>query len=135
MPLVEYFDDFIKRRPENKNGYIRLSKENFRNMTKIANTKEELEHLIYIYANYIGHRNFMPQKYIETMIYRAAKIGHPEVMFKVFGMHSELLWHPSPAVIDHYFNAAKDLDYEVAKEFYSEVKGEKLLNLEPQHWK
>jgi hypothetical protein len=32
MELSAYFEDFLKRRPASKSGYILLAKENFKNM-------------------------------------------------------------------------------------------------------
>ena len=59
--LQAYFDDFMRRRPQSKGGYITLAKENFRNMVDKAKTEKDMQTLIYALANYLGHRNILPQ--------------------------------------------------------------------------
>ena len=41
MPLKEYFEDLLKRRPENKSGYIDLPKNNFKRMVKRVESEED----------------------------------------------------------------------------------------------
>lgn len=60
LSLPEYFDDYMKRRPVSKGGYIHLSKENFYKMIIKAKTEEEIKLLMSVYSNYIGHRNILP---------------------------------------------------------------------------
>ena len=43
MPLKEYFEDFMRRRPMNKSGYIDLSKSNFSKMVSKVKTEEDYE--------------------------------------------------------------------------------------------
>ena len=41
MPLKEYFEDLLKRRPENKSGYIDLPKSSFTKMAKRVESEED----------------------------------------------------------------------------------------------
>jgi hypothetical protein len=38
LDLPAYFEDYMRRRPHDKNGYINLAKENFWNMAERAKT-------------------------------------------------------------------------------------------------
>jgi hypothetical protein len=71
LDLPKYFDDYIKRRPASASGYISLAKENFRKMVNKAESESDMKVLIEAYANYIGHRNIIPQSYIESMVEKA----------------------------------------------------------------
>jgi hypothetical protein len=50
----------MRRRPATPSGYINLPKENFKSMVKKAKSEDDLKHLVYIHANYLGHRNILP---------------------------------------------------------------------------
>lgn len=85
--------------------------------------------LIDIYANYIGHRNILPQSYIEQMLLRALEMGHPDTMIEVFRLHSQLLYHPSDKVLEGYFNVYLCSEYAKAKVFFDTVRKSKLFKI------
>lgn len=39
--LSEYFEDYMRRRPASKSGYINLAKENFRKMSEKATSESD----------------------------------------------------------------------------------------------
>lgn len=57
-------------------------------MVNKAESEADMKLLIEIYANYIGHRNMMPQSYIEHMLAKALEKGHPDAMLEVFKLHT-----------------------------------------------
>jgi len=59
--LAAYFEDLLRRRPHSTGGYINLPKENFKLMVTRASTKTDLATLVYAHANFLGHRNILPQ--------------------------------------------------------------------------
>ena len=89
----------MRRRPTSTGGYIKLAKENFKKMVERAKNEEDMKSLIFAYANYLGHRNLVPQSYLDAMLMKALEIGHPETMFEMIYLHSELIYHPSPLVL------------------------------------
>lgn len=127
MELSAYFDDLMRRRPENKSGYINLPKENFRKMVERAKNDSDLKTLVYAHVNYIGHRNTLPHTYIDLMVMKALELGHPEIMFETFNLHSELLYHPSPNVVKAYLDYLVDKDYELLKKFFDATSGNYLM--------
>ena len=50
VPLKDYFDEFMRRRPASVNGYINLPMANFAKMIKKAQTKEDFETLKYAFT-------------------------------------------------------------------------------------
>ena len=84
MDLPAYYDEYMKRRPASPQGYIHMSKENFLKMVNKAESESDFELLIDAYANYLGHRNFMPQTYVDAMMEKAAKHGAHHTMYTVF---------------------------------------------------
>ena len=59
MPLKEYFEEFMRRRPMNKSGYIDLSKPNFSKMIKKVTNEEEFAVIKDAHIQWIGHRNLL----------------------------------------------------------------------------
>lgn len=122
LDLATYFDDFMKRRPHSKGGYISLAKENFKAMCLKAESQADFETLLNAYANYIGHRNILPNRYTDIMLTKALDRGQPETMLDMFRYHSELLYHPRPDITLQYFNFFVAKDYESLKAFFDVVK-------------
>jgi hypothetical protein len=60
MPLKDYFEELMRRRPTSVGGYINLPKSNFANMTDKAKTAEDFETLKYAFVQFTGHRNILP---------------------------------------------------------------------------
>lgn len=125
MDLASYFEDLMKRREANPAGFINLPKENFKKMVEKAKTLKDLETLKYAHVNYLGHRNILPQSYVDLMMLKALEIGEPEIMFEVYHFHSELMYHPSTNVtkkyLDYIINTAKS--YDLLKKFFEATKG------------
>jgi hypothetical protein len=65
LDLEAYLDDLMKRRPATKGGYIHLPKENFRKMVLKARSEADLKTLTFAHVNYLGHRNILPQAYLD----------------------------------------------------------------------
>jgi hypothetical protein len=68
-------------------------------MVARAKNETDLATLVNALANYIGHRNMLPQQYVDAMVLKGLELGHPESMFEIFRLHKELLYHPSSAVL------------------------------------
>ncbi len=102
LDLAAYFDDFMRRRPTTKTGFINLAKENFRRMVERSKNEDDMKTLVYAYVNFLGHRNLVPQTYLDQMLLKALEVGHPEVMLEVIQYHAELIYHPKPAVLQQY---------------------------------
>ena len=62
IPLKEYFEEFLRRRPMNKSGYIDLSKPNFTKMVKKIKTEDDFAVIKDAHIQWIGHRNLLDQK-------------------------------------------------------------------------
>jgi hypothetical protein len=97
--LSAYFEDLMRRRPHSEGGYIDLPKENFKSMVERTKTEKDLATLVYAHVNYLGHRNILPQAYIDKMLLKALELGHPETMLETIRLHSELIYHPSATVV------------------------------------
>ena len=59
LPLKEYWEEFMRRRPMNKSGYIDLSKPNFTKMLKKVKTEEDYGVIKDAHIQWIGHRNLL----------------------------------------------------------------------------
>jgi hypothetical protein len=57
------------------------------------------------------------------MLLRALELGHPETMLEVLYLHTELLYHPHPNVVNAYFQHFLNKDYESLKKFFEATKG------------
>jgi hypothetical protein len=125
--LGAYFEDLMRRRPQSTGGYINLPKENFRRMVERAANQKDLETLKYAHANYLGHRNVLPQVYVDQMLLKALELGQPETMLETLTLHSELIYHPSPKVVSAYFEFFRAGAYEGLKAFFRAVKGNYFL--------
>lgn len=64
-------------------------------MVNKASTEKDFESLLQAYANYIGHRNILPQTYIELLVKKALDLGMPEAVLIMFRDHEYLLFHPT----------------------------------------
>ncbi len=106
MELSAYFEDLMRRRPSTPSGYINLPKENFKKMVEKAQSEEDLKTLTYAHVNYVGHRNLLPNGYVDKMVLKALELGYPEIMFEVLNLHEELVYHPHPKVIQAYLDYA-----------------------------
>ena len=62
LPLKEYWEEFMRRRPMNKSGYIDLSKPNFTKMLKKVKTEEDYGVIKDAHIQWIGHRNLLDQR-------------------------------------------------------------------------
>lgn len=127
--LAAYFDDLMRRRPANKGGYINLPKENFKAMVFRAKNQTDLGTLVNALANYIGHRNILPQSYVDLMVMKGLELGHPESMFEIFRLHRELLYHPSPEVLAAYAEKIAAQGFDKLLAFYQVVRGNYFLQL------
>ena len=97
--LNAYFEDLMRRRPHNASGYISLPKENFKLMVERSKNDKDLADLVNAHVNFLGHRNILPQAYVDMMLLKALELGHPESMLETLRLHSELIYHPSTAVL------------------------------------
>lgn len=128
MDLAAYFDDFMRRRPQSSGGYISLAKENFRKMVEKSKHEADLKTLVYAYINFLGHRNLVPQTYLDQMLLKALELQHPEVMFEIIQNHSELIYHPSANVLKQYIEFLEP-KYDQLKLFFEATKGNYFLLL------
>ncbi|CDW83639.1 UNKNOWN [Stylonychia lemnae] len=122
LELAAYFEDLMQRRPANESGYINLPRENFKSMVRKAKSEADLKTLVYAHANYIGHRNSLPHSYVDEMLSKALELGHPETMIETLRLHTELLYHPQPALTQKYFDFFASKGYSNLKDFYDAVK-------------
>ena len=88
LDLASYFDDFMKRRPASKGGFINLAKENFKKMVGKAESQKDFETMLDAYINYVGHRNLLPNRYTDLMVRKAIEKQVPETMIDMFRFHS-----------------------------------------------
>ena len=63
------------------------------------------------------------------MLLKALYLGHPDSMLETLRLHSELIYHPSPAVLAKYFEHYKSGPYEGLKTFFKALRGNYLLVL------
>ena len=122
MELSAYFEDLMQRRPANESGYINLPRENFKSMISKAKDENDLRTLTYAHVNYIGHRNILPHSYVDLMVAKALQLGFPEAMVETFKLHTVLLYHPSPAITQKYFDHFANKSFESLKSFYDAIK-------------
>ena len=83
------------------------------------------------YVNFLGHRNLLPQKYIEYMMRKSLELGAPETVLDMFKNHAELLFHPKPELTEEFYQYFKSKGYESLKTFFYIVKDQHLL-IKPQ---
>ena len=152
--MKQYFDDLLRQRqhlrakfyaarseqvktkksrltpkPMNELGYIDLPQANFAKMVQRIETPDDVETIKDVYVQYLGHRNLLPQKYIDTFMTKAVEVGGHERMFEFLKHHAELLYHPSPAVVDLYLQTVSSQGYDALKKFFYEViKGRYMLS-------
>ena len=129
--LAAYFDDLMRRRPHTPSGYITLPQENFKAMIERAKTSTDIATLVNAYANYLGHRNILPHAVVDTMLSKALEVGNPEGVLEVLRLHSELIYHPNPALLVSFFNHFKAASYESFKAFFTALRGNHLI-IKPQ---
>ena len=55
----------LTTRDSNNSGYINLPKSSFKKMVDKAANKDDVEVLKTAHVNYIGHRNVLPQSYVD----------------------------------------------------------------------
>lgn len=103
LPLKEYFEDLMLRRPANDSGYINLPTSNFQSMVERIQSEEDVKTVLYAQVNYIGHRNLLQHSLIDRFMLKALEVGHPDLMLDNFLYHKELLYHPHPRVTQKYF--------------------------------
>lgn len=129
MPLPEYFEELMRRRVANKSGYINLPTANFNKMVAKCESAEDLETMKDVLANYIGHRNILPNKSLDALMHRALELEQPQAVFEIMKNHAELLYHPSVKVMEAFLR----LDWEHLKPFFEETRGNFLMH-KPQHF-
>jgi len=117
----------MRRRPHTKSGYISLPQENFKNMVNVSKNEKDLATLVHAHVNYLGHRNILPQSYVDMMLLKALELGHPDTMLETLRLHSELIYHPSAVVLQRYFEHYKAGPYEGLKAFFKTLRGNFLL--------
>ena len=125
--LSAYFEDLMRRRPHSATGYINLPKENFKNMVTRAKSATDLGTLVNAFANFIGHRNMLPQSYIDDMVLKGLELGHPESMFEIFRLHKEVMYHPSTEVLAKYAEYISAQGFDKLLAFYQVIKGNYFL--------
>lgn len=123
LDLTAYFDDYMRRRPFSKTGYINLAMHNFRKMADRAKTENDFQTMMFAYVNYIGHRNLLPQKYIDLMMMKAVEYGQAEIVLDMFKYHTELMYHPHPDVTQSYFDYFNKKGYDSLKKLFDVIKG------------
>lgn len=126
--LAAYLEDLMRRRPQSTGGYINLPKENFKMMVDRAANEKDLATLVNAQVNYLGHRNLLPNAYVDAMLLKALELGKPEAMLEVLYLHSELLYHPSTQVLQKYLEFFLAAPYESFKAFFKAVRGNYLLS-------
>ena len=128
MPLKEYFDDLLKRRPENKSGYIDLPKNNFTKMVKRVQSEEDFLVCKDAIYQYIGHRNTLDHSSVDLLLMKALELGKPELSFELLRNHAELLYHPRQSVISSYLDYFRDQeDFEPLKQFFIATKSRYMI--------
>lgn len=67
----------------------------------IEKVKTEEEYLVVrnAYYQYLGNRNILKQRNIDSLLLRALAIKKPHLAFELIENHAELLYHPSEAII------------------------------------
>lgn len=158
MPLNEYFEDLMRRRqaivarahqarldhktsngkkvprPLNEMGYLSLPKANFESMVRKAQSPEDIQTLIDAYMNFLGHRNLIPQTIIDKLMLKAIEVDGADKTFDFMKHHAELLYHPSPSVIQAFTDHLAQKGYESLKTwFQSAIKGRYLM-VHPEGW-
>ena len=128
LPLAAYFEDFMKRRPASSGGYIKLASENFKKMVDKTKSEEDLNTLTNAHIQYLGHRNSIPHSYIDAMLMKALELGKPELMLQTIHYHSELIYHPSPKVLEAYFKHFS-ASYDKLKLLFEKTKKNYLLQM------
>ena len=128
MPLKQYFEEFLRRRPQNKSGYINLPMANFTKMLNKVKTEEEYNIVKDAHYQWIGNRNFLKQAQTDEYIMKALQLGKPELAFDTISNHAELLTHPSEEVIGAFLDHFKQQDgFDSLKEFFNMTKGKYFL--------
>ena len=75
LPLKEYFEDLMLRRPANESGYINLPTSNFLSMVERIKSEEDVKTVQYAQVNYIGHRNLLKNSYVDKFLLKALEVG------------------------------------------------------------
>ena len=96
-------------------------------MISRAKTPTDIATLVNAYANYLGHRNILPHSFVDMMVSKALEVGNPEGVLEVLKLHSELIYHPNPKVIESFFNHFKAAPYDKFKTFFNALKGNYLM--------
>jgi len=65
------------------------------------------------------------------MVSKALEVGSPEGVLEVLRLHSELIYHPNPKVLESFFNHFKAAPYENFKAFFTALRGNHLM-VKPQ---
>jgi hypothetical protein len=117
----------MKNRPANKTGYINLPGSSFKALIKNAKSAEDVETLKLAHVNFLGHRNILPLKLLDSMMMKALDLGAPSAMNEWFTHHEALIYHPSNAVMQAYLDHHSQ-DYEAGlKPFFEATKGRYFL--------
>ena len=128
MPLKDYFEDLLKRRPSNDSGYINLPKSSFTKMVKRVESEDDFLVCKDAIYQYIGHRNTIDHSSIDLLLMKALQLGKPELSFELIRNHAELLYHPGIGVISSYLEYFRDQeDFEPLKEFFKTTKSRYML--------
>jgi|LauGreDrversion4_2_1035121.scaffolds.fasta_scaffold626896_2 hypothetical protein len=61
----------MRRRPANASGYINLPQNNFQAMVERVTSPKDVEVLKDAYYNFVGHRNIIPQKMVDQLMFKA----------------------------------------------------------------
>jgi hypothetical protein len=149
MPLKQYFDDLLRSRqhirarwlaarnqvirtkhgkmsqkPMGEDSYIDLPQATFAKMVSRVETPEDVDVMKDVYLQFLGHRNILPQKMIDSLFVKAHEVGGHENMQEFLGLHAHLLYHPANEVISLYVDSAESQGYDALKSlFYAALKG------------
>jgi len=94
----------MKNRTANKTGYINLPGSSFKGLVNNAQSAEDIETLKLAHVNFLGHRNLLPLKLIDSMMMKALELGVPSAMNEWFVHHEALTYHPSTKVMQAYLD-------------------------------
>lgn len=78
-----------------------------------------MQTLVNALANYLGHRNILPQNLYDRMLLKALELGKPESMLEVLRLHRELMYHPSTTVLKAYSEYFTTQPIDKLKLFYT----------------
>ena len=121
-------------RPLNEMGYLDLPKANFESMVKKAATAEDIDVLTEAYANFLGHRNLIPQRVLDKFMMKALEVDAGEKTNEFMKCHAELLYHPHPNVIQAYTDYFSNKGYDALKEWFKSAAKGRYLWKHPEGW-